>query len=75
MTFHSRRIPARPVVLDLIAQAEAAAPGDPISDEEYFLAQLRAAISAGESPVDRLRRRYGTAESAHLCRLYARYPD
>jgi hypothetical protein len=74
MTIH-QRIPARPVVLDLIAQAEAAAPGDPISDEEYFLAQLRAAIAAGESPVDRMRRRYGSAGPDRLCRLYARYAD
>lgn len=69
------RIPLRPVVLDLIARAEAAAPGDPISDEAYFLAQLRAAITAGDSPMERLRARFGTERSDPLCRLYARYAD
>ncbi|MBP7000566.1 hypothetical protein [Amaricoccus sp.] len=75
MTFHSRRIPSRPVVLELIARSEGAAPEDPISDEEYFLAQLRAAIVAGESPMERLRHRYGTGGADRLCRLYARYVD
>jgi hypothetical protein len=63
------------VLLDLIARAEAAAPGDPISDEEYFLRQLRAAIAGGESPTDRLRARYGSGRTDRLCRLYARYSD
>ncbi len=69
------RTPIRPAVLDLIAKAEAAHPGDPLSDEEYFLAQLRAAIAGGEEPVDRLRSRYGLGRTDRLCRLYARYPD
>ncbi|MBP7243086.1 hypothetical protein [Amaricoccus sp.] len=75
MTIHPHRIPSRPVVLELIAHAQDAAPSDPISDEEYFLAQLRAAIAAGESPVERLRRRYGAGGTDRLCRLYARYSD
>ncbi len=69
------RTPIRPAVLELIARAEAAAPGDPISDERYFLDQLRAAIAGGESPVDRLRARYGALRTDTLCRLYARYAD
>ncbi len=69
------RIPIRSVVLDLIARAEAAAPEDPIADEEYFLNQLRAAIAGGESPVDRLRARYGGGRPDPLCHLYARYCD
>jgi hypothetical protein len=75
MTVHPRRIPVRPAVLDLIARAEAARPGDPISDEQYFLDQLRVAIAAGESPVGRLRARYGSGRTDRLCRLYARYAD
>lgn len=74
MTFHSR-IPSRPVVLDLIARAELAGPEDPISDEAYFLAQLRAAIAAGESPVEQLRGRYSSGRTDRLCRLYARYGE
>lgn len=69
------RTPIRPAVLDLIARAEAAAPDDPISDERYFLDQLRAAIAGGESPVERLRARYGAPRADKLCRLYARYAD
>jgi hypothetical protein len=69
------RTSIRPAVLDLIARAETAAPGDPISDEEYFLRQLRAAIAGGESPTDRLRARYGSGRCDRLCRLYARYSD
>lgn len=69
------RTPIRPAVLDLIARAEAAVPGDPISDEEYFLRQLRAAIAGGDSPADRLRARYGCGRTDRLCRLYARYSD
>jgi hypothetical protein len=69
------RNPIRPAVLDLIARAEVAAPGDPISDERYFLDQLRAAIAGGESPVDRLRARYGDLRSDRLRHLYARYAD
>ncbi len=75
MSIHQRRIPVRSAVLDLIARAEAAVPGDPISDEQYFLDQLRAAITAGESPVERLRGRYGSGRTDRLCRLYARYAD
>lgn len=71
----AHRTPIRPAVLDLIARAETAAPGDPISDEQYFLEQLRAAIASGGSPVDRLRARYGGAGTDRLCRLYARYSD
>lgn len=71
----AQRTPIRPAVLDLIARAETAAPGDPISDEQYFLEQLRAAIASGGSPVDRLRARYGDAGGDRLCRLYARYSD
>lgn len=69
------RTPVRPAVLRLISQAETAAAGDPLSDEEYFLRQLRAAIAAGESPIDRLRNRYGGSRDDRLCRLYARYAD
>lgn len=69
------RTPIRPAVLDLIARAEMAAPDDPISDEEYFLRQLRAAIADGESPSDRLRARYGSDRTDRLCRLYARFSD
>jgi hypothetical protein len=69
------RTPIRPAVLDLIARAEAAAPGDPISDEEYFLAQLRAAISGGEEGADRLRALYGLGRTDRLCRYYARYAE
>jgi hypothetical protein len=69
------RTPIRPALLELIARAETAAPGDPISDEEYFLRQLRAAIAGGESPTDRLRARYGSDRTDRLCRLYARYSD
>ncbi len=69
------RTPIRPAVLDLIARAEAAAPGDPISDEEYFLAQLRAAIRGGENRADRLRAHYGLGRIDPLCRFYARYAD
>jgi hypothetical protein len=75
MTAHVRRPPVRQAVLDLIARAETAAPGDPISDEQYFLDQLRAAIRAGEGPVERLRARYGAGRPDQLCRLYARYAD
>jgi hypothetical protein len=75
MTIQPRQAPVRAAVLELIARAEAARPGDPISAEEYFLTQLRAAISAGESPVDRLRARYGSGRPDRLCRLYARYAD
>jgi len=71
----AQRTPIRPAVLDLIARAEAAAPGDPISDEQYFLDQLRAAIAGGESPIARLRARYGGAGADRLCQLYARYAD
>ena len=71
----AQRTPIRPAVLDLIARAESAAPGDPISDEQYFLDQLRAAIAGGESPVDRLRARYGAVGADRLCQLYARYSD
>jgi hypothetical protein len=46
-----------------------------MSDEAYFLAQLRAAIAGGETPTDRLRARYGDARPDRLCRLYARYAD
>lgn len=68
--------PIRPVVLDLIAQAQAAAPGDPMSDEEYFLAQLRAAVAGGGAGrVERLRASYGLGRTDRLCRLYARYTD
>lgn len=67
--------PVRPNVLRLIWEAESAAPGDPMSDEAYFLAQLRAAITAGDSPMDRLRSRYGIARGDQLSRLYARYAD
>lgn len=70
-----RHTPIRPRVLDLIAQAQLAPPGDPISDEEYFLQQLRAAIADGEDPVDRLRARYGFYRPDRLSRLYARYAD
>jgi len=65
----------RPAVLDLIARAQTAASDDPISDEQYFLDQLRAAIAGGESPVDRLRARYGGFRADRLSRLYARYAD
>lgn len=71
----ARPAPVRAAVLDLIARAEAARPGDPLSDEEYFLGQLRAAIAAGQSPVERLRARYGSSRPDRLCRLYARYAD
>ena len=69
------RMPIRPRVLDLIARAEMAGPEDAESDEAYFLAQLRAAIAGGESPVDRLRGRYGVGRTDRLCQLYARYAD
>ncbi len=62
-------------MIELIARAETAAPDDPMSDEAYFLAQLRAAIQGGESPVARLRARYGSARPDQLSRLYARYMD
>lgn len=75
MSHVAPRVPIRPTVLRLIAEAETAAPGDPMSDEEYFLRQLRAAIVAGESPVDRLINRYGPTRKDPLCRLYARYAD
>lgn len=71
----AQRTPIRPALLELIARAETAAPGDPISDEHYFLDQLRAAIAGGESPVDRLRARYGGFGTDRLCQLYARYSD
>jgi hypothetical protein len=71
----ARPIPLRPRLLEIIAAAEAAGPGEPMSDEAYFLAQLRAAIAGGESPGDRLRARYGDARPDRLCRLYARYAD
>lgn len=71
----AQRTPIRPAILELIARAETAGPGDPISDEQYFLDQLRAAIAGGESPIDRLRARYGGVGTDRLCRLYARYPD
>ncbi len=67
------RIPLRPAVLRLISQAESAGPGDPMSNEEYFLGQLRAAIASGESPADRLRNRYGANRNDRLRNLYARY--
>lgn len=75
MTVHPRPLPSRSIVLELIARSESATPDDPMSDEEYFLGQLRAAIAAGESPVDRLRRRYGSGRTDRLCQLYARYAD
>lgn len=65
----------RLALLDLIARAEAATPEDPISDEQYFLDQLRAAIAGGQSPVDRLRARFGAFRPDRLSRLYARYAD
>lgn len=71
----AQRKPIRPAVLALIARAETAAPGDPISDEQYFLGQLRAAIAGGQSPVERLRARYGYGGADRLCHLYARYSD
>ncbi len=70
-----RPAPIRSRVLDLIAQAQLAPPGDPITDEQYFLDQLRAAIAGGESPVDRLRARYGLYRPDRLSRLYARHAD
>ena len=69
------RHPIRPAVIELISRAETAGPGDPIADEAYFLAQLRAAIAGGESPVEQLRARYGAPRTDRLCRLYARYAD
>lgn len=69
------RTPIRPTVLRLISEAQSAAPDDPMSDEAYFLDQLRAAIAAGDSPAARLRSRYGALRSDPLCRLYARYVD
>jgi hypothetical protein len=68
-------MPIRPVVIDLISRRQSAATDDPSADEAYFLAQLRAAITDGESPVDRLRARYGSARTDNLCRLYARHRD
>lgn len=69
------RTPIRPTVLRLISEAETAGPDHPLTDEAYFLSQLRAAITAGESPIDRLRNRYGPSRHDPLCRLYARYSD
>jgi hypothetical protein len=75
MSSIASRVPVRPAVLRLISQAECAQPGDPMSDEDYFLRQLRAAIAAGDSPTDRLRSRYGDIRNDRLCKLYARYAD
>ncbi len=53
------RMPIRATVIDLIARAAEALPGDPMTDEDYFLAQLRAAIAPEDTPVSRLAARYG----------------
>lgn len=74
MTASHIHSPLRPVVIDLMARAQVARAGDPLADERYFLAQLRAAV-AGEAPVDRLRDQYGLGRDDRLCRLYARYGD
>jgi hypothetical protein len=49
-----RRIDRRPTLRDAIASAEI----DAISDEAYFLAQLRAVVAAFETPADRLLAKY-----------------
>jgi len=69
-----RHAPIRTAVIELIARAEASAPGDPIADERYFLDQLRAAL-AGEAPAERLIEAYGGIRGDRLGRLYARYAE
>ena len=44
----------RPTLLEIIAEIET----DPDSDEAYFLAQLRSAVTAVETPTHRLISRY-----------------
>lgn len=75
MTIADRRPSIRTALLDLIFEAGAAAPGEPMSDEAYFLAQLRAAIQSADSPAGRLRARYGADRGDILCRLYDKFAD
>lgn len=69
-----RHAPVRPAILDLIAHAQTAGAGDPLTDERYFLDQLRAALAGGDR-ADDLRESYGAARPDPLGRIMARYRD
>lgn len=66
------RDPVRATVLDLILRTHVAGPEDPLSDEAYFLDQLRAAVAPLDTHVARLRARYGLAEGRHRLRVVPR---
>jgi hypothetical protein len=60
----------RPALLDIVARAQM----DAGPDEAYFLAQLRAAVVAVETPAERLFARYRGWPSGPA-RAYGRYRD
>ncbi len=75
MVQHSSPPPLRAVVLDLISRRARAEPDAELSDEDYFLAQLRAAVAMDERPGARLHALYGGVRPDRLRGLLAGHSD